>query len=414
MKRTLALLAVFCAAAALGAQDGTLLRFKYKKDDNYRILSTVREDVKVNGRLNHRAEIVSRVTITVTDLDENGTGTMDGTFMTSEKSTGAGGNERLGWGETFQSQYKRDARGTFDIADTFFMPTIRDMPILPEHPVKVGDTWTASGYEAEDLRREPLFIEKPFKVPFVAEYEYLRDEEGVSSDAKHTAKTFQVISVKYNLFYESPLPDDAWQLGDIPAATMGYSHRIIYWDNEKGQIDHADEQFRIVIESARGNRFDFSGTTHEEITEFTRTATEETLKDVQEKIEQLGLQDVSVTKGEKGLTISVENIQFKPDSAELTEREQAKIRKIATILEAYPDNDLLVSGHTALAGTEIARQQLSEARAEAVADFLTGMGVREKNRVFTQGFGARIPVASNKTEEGKAKNRRVEITILDK
>ncbi|MDE6350038.1 MAG: OmpA family protein, partial [Treponemataceae bacterium] len=137
MKRTLALLAVFCAAAALGAQNGTLLRFKYKKDDNYRILSTVREDVKVNGRLNHRAEIVSRVTITVTDVDENGTGTMDGTFMTSEKSTGAGGNERLGWGETFQSQYKRDARGTFDIADTFFMPTIRDMPILPEHPVKV-------------------------------------------------------------------------------------------------------------------------------------------------------------------------------------------------------------------------------------------------------------------------------------
>ncbi|MDE7139412.1 MAG: OmpA family protein, partial [Treponemataceae bacterium] len=128
----------------------------------------------------------------------------------------------------------------------------------------------------------------------------------------------------------------------------------------------------------------------------------------------LGLQDVSVTKGEKGLTISVENIQFKPDSAELTEREQAKIRKIAPSLEAYPDNDLLVSGHTALAGTEAARQQLSEARAEAVADFLTGMGVREKNRVFTQGFGARIPVASNKTEEGKAKNRRVEITILDK
>ena len=414
MRRTLALAAAFCAAAGLFAQESVLLRFKYKKDDNYRILSTVREDVKVNGRLNHRAEIVSRVTITVTDVDENGVGTMDGTFMTSEKSTGAYGNERLGWGETFQSQYKRDGRGTFDIADSYFMPTIRDMPIFPEHPVKVGDTWTASGYEAEDLRREPLFIEKPFKVPFVAEYEYLRDEEGISSDAKHEKKTFQVISVKYNIFYEAPLPDDAWLLGDVPASTMGYSHRTIWWDNEKGQIDHADEQFRIVIESARGNRFDFSGTTHEEITEFTRTATEENLKDVQEKITQMGLRDVSVTKSENGLTISLENIQFKPDSAELTESEMAKIRKIAAILQAYPDNDLLVSGHTTLAGTENARQQLSEARAESVADFLVGLGVREKNRVFTQGFGARVPIASNQTEEGKAKNRRVEITILDK
>ena len=414
MRRTLALAAAFCAAAGLFAQESVLLRFKYKKNDNYRILSTVREDVKVNGRLNHRAEIVSRVTITVTDVDENGVGTMDGTFMTSEKSTGAYGNERLGWGETFQSQYKRDGRGTFDIADSYFMPTIRDMPIFPEHPVKVGDTWTASGYEAEDLRREPLFIEKPFKVPFVAEYEYLRDEEGISSDAKHEKKTFQVISVKYNIFYEAPLPDDAWLLGDIPASTMGYSHRTIWWDNEKGQIDHADEQFRIVIESARGNRFDFSGTTHEEITEFTRTATEENLKDVQEKITQMGLRDVSVTKSENGLTISLENIQFKPDSAELTESEMAKIRKIAAILQAYPDNDLLVSGHTALAGTENARQQLSEARAESVADFLVRLGVREKNRVFTRGFGARVPIASNQTEEGKAKNRRVEITILDK
>lgn len=414
MRRTLALAAAFCAAAGLFAQESVLLRFKYKKDDNYRILSTVREDVKVNGRLNHRAEIVSRVTITVTDVDENGIGTMDGTFMTSEKSTGAYGNERLGWGETFQSQYKRDGRGTFDIADSYFMPTIRDMPIFPEHPVKVGDTWTASGYEAEDLRREPLFIEKPFKVPFVAEYEYLRDEEGISSDAKHEKKTFQVISVKYNIFYEAPLPDDAWLLGDVPASTMGYSHRTIWWDNEKGQIDHSDEQFRIVIESARGNRFDFSGTTHEEITEFTRTATEENLKDVQEKITQMGLRDVSVTKSENGLTISLENIQFKPDSAELTESEMAKIRKIAAILQAYPDNDLLVSGHTALAGTENARQQLSEARAESVADFLVGLGVREKNRVFTRGFGARVPIASNQTEEGKAKNRRVEITILDK
>lgn len=414
MRRTLALAAAFCAAAGLFAQESVLLRFKYKKDDNYRILSTVREDVKVNGRLNHRAEIVSRVTITVTDVDKNGVGTIDGTFMTSEKSTGAYGNERLGWGETFQSQYKRDGRGTFDIADSYFMPTIRDMPIFPEHPVKVGDTWTASGYEAEDLRREPLFIEKPFKVPFVAEYEYLRDEEGISSDAKHEKKTFQVISVKYNIFYEAPLPDDAWLLGDVPASTMGYSHRTIWWDNEKGQIDHTDEQFRIVIESARGNRFDFSGTTHEEITEFTRTATEENLKDVQEKITQMGLRDVSVTKSENGLTISMENIQFKPDSAELTESEMAKIRKIAAILQAYPDNDLLVSGHTALAGTENARQQLSEARAESVADFLVGLGVREKNRVFTRGFGARVPIASNQTEEGKAKNRRVEITILDK
>ena len=64
--------------------------------------------------------------------------------------------------------------------------------------------------------------------------------------------------------------------------------------------------------------------------------------------------------------------------------------------------------------TEKARQALSEERADAVAGYLIQLGVRDKYHVFTQGFGGRVPVASNKTEEGKAKNRRVEITILDK
>ena len=405
---------VFSLMMAVFAQESKLLRFKYKKDDNYRILSTVHEEVKVNGRLHHRAEIVSRVTQNVSDVDSSGAASVDAIFMTTEKSTGVYGHEKLEWGEEFKSTYKRDSYGKYDISDTYFMPVIRDMPIMPEKPVKIGDTWKADGYEAEDLRREPLFIEKPFKVPFTAEYEYIRDEEGQSSDSKRERRTFQVISVKYSIYYETPLPDDAWSLGDVPVVTMGYSHKTIYWDNEKGQYDHTDEDFRIVIETALGNQFDFSGTTHEELTEFTRTATEENLQEVQEKIESLGLQNVTVKKEEKGLTISVENIQFKPDSAELVNTEKTKIKKIATILQAYPDNDLLVSGHTALAGTEKARQELSEERAESVADFLISLGVREKNHIFTQGFGARVPVASNKTEAGKAKNRRVEITILDK
>lgn len=412
MKRILFFTTLLFIGATLFAQDGKLLRFKYKKDDNFRILSTVQEDVKLNGRLNHHAEIVSRVTINVTDVEQDGSGQMNGTFMTSESSKSHVG-QNFTWGEEFKSTYKRDVRGIFDIADTYFMPTIRNLPVFPENPVKPGDTWTAEGYEAEDLRRTFL-VEKPFKVPFVASYEYVRDEVGQTSDSSHAKKTFQVISAKYNLYYDSPAPENAWELGDYPASTMGYSNRIIYWDNEKGQIDHCDEQFRIVIETVMGNQYDFSGTTHEEVTEFTRTATEEVLREVQKQVEKLGLENVSVVKAEKGLTISVENIQFKPDSAELVNSEKEKIKKIASILQAYPDNDLLVSGHTALAGTEKARQQLSEERAESVANFLVQLGVKDKYHVFTQGFGSRIPIASNKTEAGKAKNRRVEITILDK
>ena len=73
----------------------------------------------------------------------------------------------------------------------------------------------------------------------------------------------------------------------------------------------------------------------------------------------------------------------------------------------------MISGHCALAGTAQERQELSEERAAAVADYLGKLGVKDTNRIFTQGFGATKPVAPNNTPQGMAKNRRVEITILD-
>ena len=168
------------------------------------------------------------------------------------------------------------------------------------------------------------------------------------------------------------------------------------------------------METLLGNQYQFSGTTKVEVTEFKRTATEENVQTVMEKIEDLGLEDISVQKTEKGLMISLENIQFKADSAVLLPSEQDKINKIGQILSAYPDNDLLITGHTARVGTEESCQKLSEQRAASVADFLVSLGIRSEKHIFTQGFGSKVPVASNLTERGKSKNRRVEITILDK
>ena len=128
----------------------------------------------------------------------------------------------------------------------------------------------------------------------------------------------------------------------------------------------------------------------------------------------MGLENVTVRNGDKGLTIALEDIKFQPDSAILMDSEKIKLQKIAEILETWPNNDILVSGHTALAGTERMRQLLSEERASAVAEFLIGLNVRDRFHIFTQGFGATKPIASNKNEAGKAKNRRVEITIMDR
>ena len=411
-KAWLLIFLTFSLSAQANSVEKTL-RFKYKKGDNYRVLSTVNEVVKVNGRFNHRAEIVNRVSAHITDVDKDGRGLNEATFTTMENSVTADAKGTLTYGEEYESKYWRSNRGVYEIGKEYFMPVVRDVPTFPEKAVKIGDTWTANGHEAHDLRRT-FANNEPFKVPFTATYTYLRDEEGISSDSKHEKKTFQVLQVKYSLSFESPMPENLYSItDDFPVATMGFSNQTIWWDNEKGQIDHYTEDFRIVMETYLGNQYDFTGKAHAEVTDFERTSTDENLAIVLEKVKDLDLPDVSVTKSEKGLTISVENIQFKPNSAELLDSEKEKLNKIAKIIEDFP-NDLLISGHTALSGTAESCQILSEERADSVAQYLIKTGVRDKYHMYTQGFGARVPIASNATPEGMAKNRRVEITILDK
>ncbi len=394
------------------AQETRKFEFKYREGDNFSLYTTVNEAVKVNGRLSHTTVIENRVTEHVEKVDSDGRGYILANFMTSELSTLAGlENQRRKWGENFESEFWRAKDGKFEIDAQYFMPVIRDMPVFPDYELKAGDEWSADGYEAEDLRRD-LNVKDPFRVPFTARYKYLGDKEGISSDSAKTKKTFSLISAKYTLYYETP--ETLSQTNDYPLTTAGYSNRTIWWDNEKGQIDHYTEDFKIIMETFYGNQYQFSGKTQAECTEFKRSATAENVEQVLEKIDGMGLQDISVKKTEQGLTLSLENIQFKADSFELEQSEQEKIKKLGQILNEYPDNDLLISGHTARAGSEESCQTLSEERANSVADFIARLKIREKKHIFTQGFGSKVPVASNSTEEGKKKNRRVEITILDK
>ena len=68
-------------------------------------------------------------------------------------------------------------------------------------------------------------------------------------------------------------------------------------------------------------------------------------------------------------------------------------------------------GHTDSIGTEEYNQKLSVRRSEAVKAYLVSKGI-EKNRVYTEGKGEKQPIADNKTAEGRAKNRRVEIEVV--
>nr|MCR4790924.1 OmpA family protein [Treponemataceae bacterium] len=373
--------------------------------DSYRILSNVHEDVFVNGKPHHHAEIINRIAVKVTGLTEDGQGIHEAQFMTSENSVVLGTTKTLfTWGEEYQSKFIRNKQGVYTITDEFFMPTVRDVPVFPDKDLQVGDTWQYQGHEAHDLRKS-FGLEKPFKVPFTANYTYLGTSE-------KDGTTYHVIKSSYTLYYENPKVSKRENGIDYPVSTMGFSDQTLYWDNEKGLIQSYNEKFRIQIETEGGTVFVFKGTASAEVQEVEKVNNTATIEKVQDQIEELGIQDAEVKSDDKGITISLENIQFKPNSAELLDSEKIKLEKIAQILQAFPNNDLLVTGHTALSGSAESCQKLSEERAAAVADYLINKGTKDAHSIFTKGMGARQPIAPNSSTVGMARNRRVEITIM--
>ena len=113
-----------------------------------------------------------------------------------------------------------------------------------------------------------------------------------------------------------------------------------------------------------------------------------------------------------GIRLTMQNLNFKPDSAELLPGENERLDQIAQVLKEVPDQMFLVEGHTASVGYEKGEMKLSVERANSVANALIQRGI-QREKFICKGSGGTKPIADNSTQEGKAKNRRVEITILE-
>jgi len=87
------------------------------------------------------------------------------------------------------------------------------------------------------------------------------------------------------------------------------------------------------------------------------------------------------------------------------------IESLVRVLNKYPDTNILIEGDTDNTGSDDYNQELSERRAQAVADYQKSLGVAG-SRVSTVGLGESNPIASNDTEDGRRQNRRVEVAIF--
>jgi outer membrane protein OmpA-like peptidoglycan-associated protein len=122
------------------------------------------------------------------------------------------------------------------------------------------------------------------------------------------------------------------------------------------------------------------------------------------------LAELEPKQTERGIELTLDEVLFPFNSAELQPGNERTIQRLAQFLQASPDAQILIEGHTDAVGTDQYNQQLSEQRAESVRQALSRHGIG-RERVRSVGLGEGFPVASNQNPEGRAQNRRVEVVI---
>lgn len=384
------------------ASDAVLFQFKHNKGDAVSHVSTVTEEAYLNGRLNNKTQFINRTSTTIVDVEADGSALLNTHYMTTQNSLVNRTGNYLSWGEEDNVTIHRKPTGQLYASDNPFLPTVRNIPSFPEEPVMQGQSWQSDGFEVHDCR-ELFNMTEALVIPFTATYTY-------SGNTVENGDELQIINVSYE-FYQENSRENIMK-GSTYAGARGWAKQRLFWDAEKNDISHFDEEFQIKMVDIYGNTFLFNGISNGQVTEYKSVNDDTNVRKLQKTVDQYKLDNISVKRGEKGLTISIDNIQFEADSDKLMPSEQEKLEKLGEILKEFT-NDLLITGHCAARGSVNARQKLSEDRAKAVADFLVRSNIRDQYHIFTQGKGSNEPVASNDTEAGRSKNRRVEITIMD-
>ena len=122
---------------------------------------------------------------------------------------------------------------------------------------------------------------------------------------------------------------------------------------------------------------------------------------------------MTVKQTDAGLRVSFSSqLLFSSGKAVLAEGSHRVLDQLITLLAAYPDNRVLIEGHTDKTGNADFNLKLSELRALHIRDYLIKQGGYAEKRFQVVGYGATRPIADNDTLAGRSLNRRVEVTIL--
>ena len=337
--------------------------------------------------------------------------------------------------------------GSIQFTEMCFYPQLRNFPVFPQDKVKKGSRWQGTAERVIDPRNNNQYtvLEVPVEYEFVGEELYegspvyrikakfatrfnrynpprIIDSELTQATGTHdvdilvdkeTCAVMMILdrldeaftyrngeTIRYkgttSLFTKIPVQVDKREL---------YERAVYIARGEEppasSSLGKKDETGKGASSSKTGSSGIGSGGT--EKNSVPGTATSAVTNDGK------GLFQVEDT--DKGVRLSVRDLQFVADSSQLLPQEKERLDAVAEVLKSVPDGTFLIEGHTAAVGRAAGEQQLSEERAQSVIKEMVKRGLKEDQFMF-RGYGGTRPVGDNNTDAGRAANRRVEITIL--
>ncbi|MDR2798470.1 MAG: OmpA family protein [Treponema sp.] len=320
--------------------------------------------------------------------------------------------------------------GTITIDNDRGFPSLRGFPKFPAYQVIRGYKWTAPGSRAVD----PLQSGQPVIVPIIAEYEYMgtewykdvlvhrifaqyssRYQGGSAKNGPGFTQLRDIHKVDILIRAEDGFPlfmrdslDETYSWPD--GSTLRFTGFTLTFGSGMVPMD------KDAVVAVLGNTLGIESVPADPVPEPTPIVSPPPppAEEPPKNTPVTGLQDAAIDLAPvpEGVRLTVKDIRFVPNSPEFLATEKPRLDLIAQALLQIPDRNFLVEGHTAAVGSTDGDVELSLARAKRMVDELVNRGI-SADRFIYKGWGSAKPLEDNATEEGRSRNRRVEITILE-
>jgi len=183
-------------------------------------------------------------------------------------------------------------------------------------------------------------------------------------------------------------------------------------NTQQQSVRDRDEQIAILNAELKQMQSRLGGESQERLELQKRLSTQERLRDNVARIEGMFTSDEGrVFREGNSFTMSLTAIKFRVGKSAIEPDAFPVLAKVGEALKLFPESTLVVEGHTDGQGNDSAMLLLSQDRADAVRDYLiTNLGVKAE-KVSAVGYGKQRPIASNDSEAGRARNRRIDIVM---